>query len=152
MASVMKRALGRLSPTKLLFGTRTVGLATVGLAAAAGVFTGSELDLEMQTASPLLSQGVINFWPVVLGLVGLVLDVASAGVAVIGGGLMCFKLPSGRRFVVAALTAAIAGEVALAFVERGQFTQANSELWIALLLAGYLVLIVSALVQRRRYR
>ncbi|MGH7705283.1 MAG: hypothetical protein ACRENY_05390, partial [Candidatus Dormibacteria bacterium] len=74
-----------ISLTRLILGTRSLGLAAVGLAVAAGIFTGSELSLAMQSASQSLGQGMLYFWPVVLGLIGLVLDVVAAGVAVIGG-------------------------------------------------------------------
>ncbi|MGH7666631.1 MAG: hypothetical protein ACREN1_04870 [Candidatus Dormibacteria bacterium] len=141
-----------ISLTRLILGTRSLGLAAVGLAVAAGIFTGSELSLAMQSASQSLGQGMLYFWPVVLGLIGLVLDVVAAGVAVIGGGLMCLRRRTGRRLVVAALSAAIAGEVALAFVDSGQYTRTTSAIWIGLLVGGYLLLIASAITQRRQYR
>jgi len=136
--------------TRTLFGTRILGLVAIGLAVAAGIFSGSELYLAAQAASHLLAHGIIFFWRVVLGLIGLVLDVVAAAVAVIGGGLMCLKLPAGRRFVVAALTAGIAGETVLAFVDIDQYSRTTSILWIALLVGGYLLLIASAIIQRRR--
>ncbi|MGA7173858.1 MAG: hypothetical protein WCB86_04805 [Candidatus Dormiibacterota bacterium] len=138
------------SLTRLLLGTRTLGLAALGLAAAAGVLTGSELYLSVQAASALLTHGDIFFWPVVLGLIGLALDVGAAVVAVIGGGLMLLKRRTGRRLVVAALAAGIAGETVLAFVDRGQFTRTTSAIWIGLLVGAYILLIVSAILQRRR--
>jgi hypothetical protein len=135
---------------RFLFGTRTLGFVALGLAAAAGVFSGSELYLAVQAASPLLARGDVYFWPVVLGFVGLLLDVTAAAVAVIGGGLMLLKRRTGRRFVVAALTAGIAGETALAFVDMGQYTRSTSTLWIGLLVCGYILLILNAIIQRRR--
>ncbi|HVB53693.1 MAG TPA: hypothetical protein VNF24_05825 [Candidatus Acidoferrales bacterium] len=138
------------SLTRLLLSTRTLGLAAIGLAAGAGVLTGSELYLALQAAGALLAHGDLYFWPVVLGLIGLALDVGAAGVAVIGGGLMLLKRRTGRRLVVAALAAGIAGESVLAFVNRGQFTQTTSAIWIGLLVGAYILLIVSAIVQRRR--
>lgn len=138
------------SLTRVLFGTRTLGLAAVGLAAAAGILTGSELYLALQAASALLAHGDIYFWPVVLGLIGLALDVGAAGVAVVGGGLMVFQRRTGRRLVVSALAAGIAGETVLAFADRGQFTRTTSSIWIGLLVGAYLLLLVSAFLQRRR--
>jgi len=139
-----------LSLMRFLVGPRTLGVAALGLAAAAGVFTGSELYRAVQTASPLLSHGIIYFWPVVLSLIGLLLDVCAATVAVLGGALMLLKRRTGRRLVVAALSAGIAGETVLAFVDSGQYTKDASILWIALLVCGYLLLILSAILQRRR--
>ncbi|MGH7642110.1 MAG: hypothetical protein ACRENX_03695 [Candidatus Dormibacteria bacterium] len=135
---------------RFLFGTRALGFSALGLAAAAGVFTGSELYLAVQTTSPLLSHGVVYFWPVVLRLIGLVLDVTAATVAVLGGALMLLRLRTGRRLVVAALTAGIAGETVLAFVDSGQYTKSASIVWIVLLVGGYLLLIVSAILHRHR--
>jgi len=71
-------------------------------------------------------------------------------VAVLGGALMLLKRRTGRRLVVAALSAGIAGETVLAFVDSGQYTKDASILWIALLVCGYLLLILSAILQRRR--
>jgi hypothetical protein len=127
-----------------------VGLATLGLAAAAGVFTGTELHVAVKTATPLLSHGDVYFWPVVLSLIGLLLDVTAAAVAVLGGALMMLKRRTGRRLVVAALSAGIAGETVLAFVDSGPYSKDASILWIALLACGYLLLILSAVLQRRR--
>jgi len=135
---------------RTLLGPRSLGLVAIGLAAPAGVFTGLELDLAVRSTSLQLTHGVIYFWPVVLRLIGLVLDLAGAAVAVIGGGLMCLKHPTGRRLVVAALAAGIAGETTLAFVDEGQYTQASSTLWVGLLVGGYLLLIASALLGRWR--
>ncbi len=139
-----------MSLMRFLVGTRTLGAAALGLAAAAGVFTGSELYLAAQTASPLLSHGIIYFWPVVLRLIGLLLDVTAASVAVLGGALMLLKRRTGRRLVVAALSTAIAGETVLAFVDSAQYPRDASILWISLLVGGYVLLILSAILQRRR--
>jgi hypothetical protein len=43
----------------------------------------------------------------------------------------------------------IAGESVLAFVDKGQYTTTTSSIWIGLLLAGYVLLIVCAFMQRR---
>ncbi|HEY6537505.1 MAG TPA: hypothetical protein VI138_00495 [Candidatus Dormibacteraeota bacterium] len=135
---------------RLVLAPQSLGLYAVGLAAAAGIFTGTELYLAVQAASGLLAHGIIYFWPVVLGLIGLALDVTAATIAVLGGGLMLLRRRTGRRLLVAALAAGIAGETVLAFVDRAQYSQAASIVWIALLVAGYLLLIVSAVIQRRR--
>lgn len=144
----MKIPVGRISLWRFALGARSLGLVTVALAAAAGIFSGSELYLTIKLAAPSLVNGIRLFWPVVLGLIGLVLDVAAAAVAVIGGGLMSLNLPGGRRLVIAALAIGIAGEAVLAFVNAGQYTLAASIIWIGLLLAGYVLLILSALLQR----
>ena len=145
----MKRPFAQISLTRLIFGVRTIGLVTVALAAAAGVLTGAELYLALQAAAQLLTHGIVFFWAVVLGLIGLVLDVAAAAIAVVGGAVMCLGRLSGRRLVIAAMAIGIAGESVLAFVDKGQYTTTTSVIWIGLLVAGYVLLIVCAFMQRR---
>ncbi len=138
------------SLARVLLAPRALGVAALGLAAAAGYFSGHELYRAVQAASPQLSGGMVNFWPVVLGLIGLALDVTAAVVGFVGGGLMIITRFVGRRMVVAAVAGGIAGEVVLAFVERGPYNKTTSAIWVGLLVVAYVLLIASAIFQRRR--
>lgn len=145
----MKFSRVRTTVLRHILGARSIGLATVALASAAGIFSGTELYLAIKLAAPSLVNGMNLFWPVVLSLIGLALDVGAATVAVIGGGVMCLGLPGGRRLVIAGLASAIAGEAVLAFVDQGQYTLAASVIWIGLLLTSYVLLMLSSARQRR---